>query len=115
MGTLDITRNDDRLDTMIGRIPIRVHRSAFYDNYDIHLFFNMVNAYINKNHYKNIYDYNVNFKVNEGLIIITFELKSDINTDVINERLENILSLVNSQLKPQLHTIYNMSYQSWRL
>jgi hypothetical protein len=74
----------------------------------------MVNAYINKNHYKNIYDYNVDFKVGEGLIIITFELKSDINVNALNERLENILSLVNCQQKPQLYTIYNMSNQSWR-
>jgi len=111
MGTLSITRNDDRLDTMIGRIPIRVHRSVFYDNYDINLFFNMVKSYINKNYSKDISEYNVDFNVNDGLILINFVLIYGVNVKDLNEKLENILLLVNCQRKPQLQTIYNMSYQ----
>jgi hypothetical protein len=30
-----------------------------------------------------------------------------------NEKLENILLLVNCERKPQLQTIYNMDYQFW--
>ena len=113
MGTLNVIRNDDRLDTMIGRLPIRVHRNRYYENYDIHLFFNMVKGYINKCYKRTIYDYNIDFNVDKGSINITFELNSNINSNSLNEKLEDMLSIVNSQLKPQLHTFYNMSYQYW--
>lgn len=113
MGTLSITRKDDRINTMIGRIPIRVHRTVFYDNYDINLFFNMVKSYIKKNHNKNISEYNVDFNVSDGLIIINFVMRKSFDVHDLNEKLENILSLVNCQRKPQLQTIYNMEYQFW--
>ena len=114
MGTLNITHNDRRLDTMIGRIPINIHRSLpWFEQYDIHLFHNMVNSFVNKNHHRNISEYNIDFNVDDGLIIINFVMRKSFDVHDLNEKLENILLLVNCERKPQLQTIYNMDYQFW--
>jgi hypothetical protein len=114
MGTLNITHNDRRLDTMIGRVPIHIHRSRpCFEQYDIHLFHNMVNSFVNKNYRRNISEYNIEFNVDNGLIIINFVMRKSFDVHDFNEKLENILLLVNCERKPQLQTIYNMDYQFW--
>ena len=114
MGTLNITHNDRRLDTVIGRIPINIHRSIpSFENYDIHLYHNMVKSLINKNYRKNISEYNIEFNVDDGLIIINFVMRNGFDVHDLNDKLEHLILLVNCERRPQLQTIYNMDYQSW--
>jgi hypothetical protein len=112
MGTLNITRNDRRLDTMIGRIPVHIHRSTFYENYDIHLFYNMVKTYIQKKYHKNELDFNVDFNITDGQIIINFKIYTGVNISDIENKLNSILLLVNCSRRPVLLTVFNMVY-SW--
>jgi hypothetical protein len=71
----------------------------------------MVNSVINKNYRRNISEYNIDFNVDDGLIIINFVMRKSFDVHDLNEKLENLILLVNCERKPQLQTIYNMEYQ----
>jgi hypothetical protein len=75
MGNIKIYSEDDRLDTQLGRIPIRVHKSRYH--FDCQQLIKMIEIGLKKK-LNNVSDYDLIYNISNGNLEINFYINPNI-------------------------------------